>query len=85
MESALALQDNYANVQYFLGLSYVRLNRMEDAIKQFTRLAETNPENQEVAFILDNLKAGKSPFADAQPPVTPTPEKRPSLPIKQNI
>lgn len=83
MESALAIQADYANVQYFLGLSYVRLNRMGDAVAQFERLAATNPDNQEVAFILTNLRAGKSPFADAQPPVTPNPEKRPSLPIKQ--
>jgi len=80
---ALKLQPDYANAQYFLGLSDARLGRNGDAIAQFQNLALNNPDNQEVAFILSNLKEGKSPFADAQPPITPTPEKRPALPIKQ--
>lgn len=83
LETAVNLQADYANAKYFLGLSYVRLNRVADAIEQFENLAETNPDNQEVAFILNNLLEGKSPFADAQPPVTPTPEKRSTLPIKE--
>lgn len=80
---ALKVQPDYANAQYFLGLSYVRLNNITEAIAQFESLAKTNPDNQEIAFILTNLKEGKSPFADAKPPVTSTPEKRPSLPIKE--
>lgn len=84
LDTAVKIQPDYANAQYFLGLSYARLNDLQSAIAQFKRLAETNPENQEVAFILTNLQAGKSPFADAKPPVTPTPEKRSSLPIKEN-
>jgi tetratricopeptide (TPR) repeat protein len=83
LETALKLQSDYANAQYFLGLSYARLNNISSAIEQFSRLAQSNPDNQEVAFILANLQAGKSPFADAKPPVTPTPEKRSSLPIKE--
>jgi len=82
LEKAVQLQPNYANAQYFLGLSYTRLGKNADAITQFESLTETNPENQEVAFILSNLRAGKSPFSDAEPPVTP-PEKRSSLPVKE--
>ncbi len=83
LEAVLKIQPDYANAQYFLGLSYARLNNTGDAITQFTNLAKTNPDNQEISFILTNLQAGKSPFADAKPPVTPTPEKRSSLPIKE--
>lgn len=83
LEATLKIQPEYANAQYFLGLSYVRLNKMDDAITQFINLAKTNPDNQEIAFILENLQSGNSPFADAKPPVTPTPEKRSSLPIKE--
>ena len=82
LSESVRLQPDYANAQYFLGLSYVRLNRISDAIAQFQQLSKTNSENKEVAFILTNLMAGKSPFADAKPPVTPAPEKRSSLPIK---
>ncbi len=83
LETAVQLQTDYANAQYFLGLSYARLNNISGAIEHFERLAASNPDNQEVAFILSNLQAGRSPFADAIPPVTPAPEKRSSLPIKE--
>jgi tetratricopeptide (TPR) repeat protein len=83
LEAAVKTQPDYANAQYFLGLTYVRLNDLQGAISQFESLAKSNPDNQEVAFILKNLQEGKSPFADAKPPVTPTPEKRSSLPIKE--
>jgi len=83
LASAVALQPGYANAQYFLGLSYARLGRNEEAIAQFAALAQTNPDNQEVALILTNLKEGKSPFTDAKPPITTSPEKRPTLPVKE--
>jgi len=83
LEQATKLTPDYANAKYFLGLSYIRLNRNTEAITLFTDLAETNPDNEEVSFILTNIQAGKSPFADAQPPVTSTPEKRPTLPVKE--
>lgn len=83
LENAVKLQPDYANAQYFLGLSYARIGDKENAIAQFESLARANPDNQEVALILGNLLSGKSPFADAQPPVTPTPEKRSTLPIKE--
>ena len=81
--AAVQAQPNYANAKYFLGLSLVRLNKIADAVQQFTDLSKVAPDSKEVAFILSNLKAGKSPFADAQPPITANPEKRASLPIKE--
>ncbi|MEN9912809.1 MAG: hypothetical protein RLY66_217 [Candidatus Parcubacteria bacterium] len=84
LETAVKLQADYANAQYFLGLSYARIGDTENAIAQFESLAKANPENEEVNLILGNLLAGKSPFADAKPPVTPAPEKRSALPIKEN-
>ncbi len=83
LSQAVKIQTDYANAKYFLGLAYARLNKTDEAISQFEDLAKTNPDNQEVALILANLKAGKSIFADAQPPVTTAPEKRASLPIKE--
>lgn len=83
LEKAVEIQPDYANAKYFLGLAYVRINKISDALKQFAELAISNPDNEEVKFILSNLQQGKSPFIDAQPPITPTPEKRPSLPIKE--
>ncbi len=82
LNQAIKLDNQYANAQYFLGLSYARLNQFQDAIIQFENLTKTNPDNQEVAFILSNLRAGKSPFQDAKPPIDSKPEKRKTLPIK---
>jgi len=53
------------------------------AIGLFEELKVSNPDSQEVEFILTNLKAGKSPFANAQPPITSTPEKRQTPPVKE--
>ena len=80
-ENALKSQPDYANAQYFLGLSYAELRRRDDAIAQFEALVAANPDNVEISLILNNLKSGRSPFSDALPPITPAPEKRPSLPI----
>lgn len=63
LEKALSLAPNYANAQYFLGLSYYRQGNTDGAIKQFTALAASNPDNASVTQILANLKAGKDPLA----------------------
>ncbi len=83
LSKAVSLNDQYANARYFLGLSYARLGRNIDAIPQFDKLLEANPDNQEVQFILSNLQAGKSPFADVKPPVDNKPEQRKTLPVKE--
>jgi tetratricopeptide (TPR) repeat protein len=83
LDSAIKAQPDYANAKYFLGLSLARLNQNEKAIAQFDDLAKSNSDNQEVALILTNLRAGKSIFADAPTPVVTAPEKRPNLPIKE--
>ncbi len=83
LTKAVELNSLYANARYFLGLSLSRLGRNQEAIKQFEEIAKTNPNSQEVAFILTNLRAGKSPFTDAQPPIDSKPEKRKQLPVKE--
>jgi len=83
LEEAIKRQADYANAKYFLGLSYATQNRNQDAIQQFVDLEKTNPDNQEVKLILSNLRAGKSPFDGAKPPVTDTPTDRTTAPISQ--
>lgn len=82
LNTAIKLDNQYANARYFLGLSYARINNMPDAIIQFETLLETNPDNAEIKLILSNLLKGRSPFADAKPPIDSKPEKRASPPIK---
>lgn len=83
LERAVTLNPVYANAKYFLGLSYQKLGRVAEAIKEFTELKTTNPDNKEIDLILANLKAGRDPFSDAAPPVDATPEKRSKLPVSE--
>jgi tetratricopeptide (TPR) repeat protein len=83
-EEALRIVPEYANAQYFLGLSYYKLGMIEQAIAQFDALEKSNPENAEVKLILGNLRDGKDPFTNATPPITNTPEKRSNLPLQEN-
>lgn len=83
-EQAVTLISDYANARYFLGLSYEKMGRDSDAIKQFEEIQKTNPDNSEVQLILSNLRAGRSPFAEARPPVDDKPENRPELPIEED-
>ena len=59
------------------------INYIDKHHAQFEELAKTNAENAEVNFILENLREGKSPFADAQPPIDAKPEKRKTLPVTE--
>ncbi len=84
LKKAVEFNDQYANARYFLGLSYARLSKNTEAIEQFTKIQETNPENQEVVSIIATLKAGKSPFTEVKNTVETKPaEKRGTLPVKE--
>lgn len=83
-EQAASIIPDYANARYFLGLSYEKLGRDSDAIAQFEEIQKTNPDNSEVKLILSNLKSGRSPFAEAKPPVSDKPESREKPPIEEN-
>ncbi len=83
-EQSIRLVGDYANARYFLGLSYERIGRDADAIIQFEAIQKTNPDNSEVALIIKNLKDGRSPFSNAQPPIDDKPEKRAELPIEES-
>lgn len=83
LSRSVALSPGYANAKYFLGLSYEKLGRDADAVKEFTDLSTTNPDNTEVGLILQNLKAGRDPFTAARPPIDDKPEKRSKLPVKE--
>ncbi len=81
-ERAISLSSNYANAKYFLGLSYQKVGRVNDAILQFEGVQSTNPDNQEVKNIITNLRAGRAPFANVPPPDN-KPEARKKPPISE--
>jgi tetratricopeptide (TPR) repeat protein len=63
LEKALQLNNVYANAKYFLGLSYERLGRIQDAMTQFKDIKASNPSNAEIDQIISRLKEGKPLFA----------------------
>jgi Flp pilus assembly protein TadD len=70
LEAAVILNPVYANAKYFLGLTYARLGRTDDAITQFIGVAELNPDNADVPQIIRNLRAGRDPL---EPNIIPPP------------
>jgi tetratricopeptide (TPR) repeat protein len=56
---AIVLDDNFSNARYFLGLLYDWEGDRESAFDQFDRIAELNPDNEQIKDILENLNAGK--------------------------
>ena len=61
-EQALALNPQYANAMYVLGLSYYKLGRTADSLQSFRSLDTLDPGEQGVQQILSNLQAGKPPL-----------------------
>jgi tetratricopeptide (TPR) repeat protein len=81
LEQSVKIVPDYANAKYFLGLSYYNEKRSAEAQAQFEALAKSNPDSQEVALILSNIKANKPPFTSAQPPVSTNPTERTTAPL----
>ena len=59
LEKALALEPNYANAAYVLGLSYAQLGRTADALKILEALNTQNPDQPELQKAIADLRAGK--------------------------
>jgi tetratricopeptide (TPR) repeat protein len=76
-ERAVALDPNYSNARYFLGLIYDQQWNKNDAISQFEIIEELNPENQEVKKILSNLREGKPALEGVVQLEPPVQEKSP--------
>jgi tetratricopeptide (TPR) repeat protein len=59
LEQTVKLAENYSNARYFLGLVYDKLGDKKNALEQFKKIAELNPDNADVKKIVSNLEAGK--------------------------
>ncbi|PIW91084.1 MAG: hypothetical protein COZ91_02340, partial [Candidatus Nealsonbacteria bacterium CG_4_8_14_3_um_filter_39_7] len=64
-EKSIALNNNYSNARYFLGLTFDKQGKKSLALEQFNKIAELNPDNQELKTIIANLEAGKPAIAEA--------------------
>ncbi len=95
-ERTIQLSPNYSNARYFLGLIYDRevpanaktladkLAAKAKAIEQFQKIAELNPDNNEIKQILVNLKAGKAALLGIAPPA-PAPQNRAEAPVQEGV
>lgn len=58
-QEAVNLDKNYSNARYFLGLVLNKQGDKKAALEQFEKIAELNPDNENVGKIVDNLKNGR--------------------------
>ncbi len=79
LAKAVELLPDYANARYFLGLSLARLGDRAGAITQFEAIQKNNPDNEEIAKVLQNLNAGKDPLSG----ITTNPQTRSNLPVSE--
>lgn len=63
LDRAVILQPQYANARYFLGLSYSKVGKINEAIEQFKIILTTNQDNEEVRMIIKNLESDKNPLS----------------------
>ncbi|HLM84020.1 MAG TPA: tetratricopeptide repeat protein [Candidatus Bathyarchaeia archaeon] len=59
LENTVKLAENYSNAIYFLGLTYDKLGDKQNALAQFQKVSELNPDNADVKKIVANLQDGK--------------------------
>jgi tetratricopeptide (TPR) repeat protein len=59
LEATVKLVQNYSNAMYFLGLTYDKLGDKQKALDQFKKIADLNPDNQDVKKVVSNLESGK--------------------------
>jgi len=73
-ERVVALDENYSNARYFLGLIYDQQESKDKAIEQFEKIEELNPENILIKRILTNLREGLPALEGVQTPQPPIEE-----------
>ena len=75
LKSALQSFPQYSNARYLLGLVYDREGQKEKALEEFKKVAELNPENEEVKKIVENLEKGLPALEGILTPKTLSEEK----------
>ncbi len=78
-EQAVILDRNYLNARFFLGRSYQKVGRKDDALVQFDLLLEALPNNQDVKDAISSL-SGNAPSVPDVKTAAPTTTSKPPLP-----
>lgn len=77
-ETAVILDPSYLNARYFLGLSYQKVGRTNDALTQFKIISSVVPDNQDIKDAITSLSQ-TAPKTSA--PAVKTPIKNTKLPL----
>jgi tetratricopeptide (TPR) repeat protein len=73
-QRALSIAPNYAYALYYDGLVNAQLGQKDAAITEFSKLLLSNPGNDTIKKIMDNIRAGKSALDGLGPqPAPPNP------------
>lgn len=57
-ETAVSLDNSYANARYFLALTYLDFDRKEDALIQLRLVQESNPDNTMIKDLISQVESG---------------------------
>lgn len=57
-ETAIALDQNFANARYMLSLAYLAESRLDDALTQLKIVRETNQDNEQLNQLIKQLETG---------------------------
>ncbi len=71
LERALELNPNYANARYFYALIQDYDGLKQEALRNFLILAQTNPDNQLIAQIVQNMRNGFAALGNPPRPAIP--------------
>lgn len=66
LRRSISLNDQYANARYLLGLVLDKKGDKEGALVQFEKIKETNPDNETLIAIINNLKNGRTALSGLQ-------------------
>lgn len=81
---AVTLNPQYDNARYFLGLSLDKTKQKAEAVAQFELLSSRYPNDQQVAFILGNLRNNFPAFYGSKDPNLTNPEDSEELPLNED-
>ena len=77
-QTAVSLDGQYANARYMLALAYLNLEQPAAALEQLRVVEQTNPDNQELKALIEQVESGTYEVPEAPRLDTPVSETAPS-------
>jgi tetratricopeptide (TPR) repeat protein len=71
LQAALDASPDYANAKFFLAGADMFLDKKDDALALLKELQTANPDNATLTSVINDVEAGKNPFAGSNSPLPP--------------